>query len=44
MKSRAAGEEMDIIFKSLTKIFAKGVLDFYDINTAPIVRAKLVIN
>ncbi|MDI6880803.1 MAG: Rpn family recombination-promoting nuclease/putative transposase [Desulfitobacteriaceae bacterium] len=30
----------DIIFKSLTEIFANRVLDFYDINTAPIVRAE----
>lgn len=30
----------DIIFKSLTEIFADRVLNFYDINTAPIVRAE----
>ncbi|MFZ3130386.1 MAG: hypothetical protein WA125_04595 [Desulfosporosinus sp.] len=30
----------DIIFKSLTEIFANQVLDFYDINTAAIVRAE----
>lgn len=30
----------DIIFKSLTEIFANRVLDFYDINTAPIVRVE----
>jgi predicted transposase/invertase (TIGR01784 family) len=30
----------DIIFKSLTEIFSNRVLDFYDINTAPIVRAE----
>jgi predicted transposase/invertase (TIGR01784 family) len=30
----------DIIFKSLTEIFANRVLYFYDINTAPIVRAE----
>lgn len=29
-----------LIFKSLTEIFANRVLDFYDINTAPIVRAE----
>ena len=32
--------QKDIIFKSLTEIFANRVLDFYDINTAPIVRAE----
>ncbi len=30
----------DIIFKSLTEIFANKALDFYDINTAPIIRAE----
>ena len=33
-------QHKDIIFKSLTEIFANRVLDFYDINTAPIVRAE----
>lgn len=33
-------QHKDIIFKSLTEIFANKVLDFYDINTAPIVRAE----
>jgi len=30
----------DIIFKSLTEIFANRVLNFYDINTAPIMRVE----
>lgn len=33
-------QHKDIIFKSLTEIFANRVLYFYDINTAPIVRAE----
>lgn len=33
-------QHKDIIFKSLTEIFADRVLNFYDINTAPIVRAE----
>ena len=39
-KSEISYHHKDIIFKSLTEIFANRVLDFYDINTAPIVRAE----
>ncbi len=33
-------QHKDIIFKSLTEVFANRVLNFYDINTAPIIRAE----
>lgn len=33
-------QHKDILFKSLTEIFANKALNFYDINTAPIVRAE----
>ncbi|KLU59343.1 hypothetical protein CEB3_c43290 [Peptococcaceae bacterium CEB3] len=33
-------QHKDILFKSLTEIFANRALNFYDINTAPIVRAE----
>ena len=39
-KTEIPYQHKDIIFKSLTEIFANRVLDFYDINTAPIVRAE----